>query len=129
MEYINGYEEYKEEEDTAVNETVSDGNVEEMKTNESTELGVHFYGETVSQPLHSCNMLDFIGDIFIQYQKGNLPKTTPEETAELLRKWFDKSIKEDVKSELYEQPTTPIESDPEQCVRNVVKRQRVDSDL
>ena len=102
----------------------------EMKTNEnSLDKGIHIYGETVSQTVNGSNMLDFISDIFIQYRQGNLPRATPEETAELLRKWFDGSIKEDVEPQLHEQSTTPIETDLEQCVRNVVKRQRVDSDV
>jgi hypothetical protein len=107
----------------------SDNDIE-MKTNEpSVDTGVHFYGETVSQNIDTTNMLDFIADIFIQYQRGNLPKTTPEETSELLRKWFDGSILEDVQSEFYEQPVTPVESRTRQHVRNILKRPRVDSNL
>ena len=74
-------------------------------------------------------MLDFIGDIIIEYSRGNLPKSSPEETAELLRKWFDKSILQDVQSEFHEQPVTPIESSTEQCIRNVLKRPRIDSEF
>ena len=153
MEY--GYEETKESEDVAIEvqedvrsteilevvdtevavnspaaESVIENNDTEMKTNEVlVDTGVHFYGETVSQPITASSMLDFIGDIIIEYGRGNLPKSSPEETAELLRKWFDKSILQDVQSEFYEQPVTPIESSTEQCIRNVLKRPRIDSDF
>ena len=152
MEY--GYEETKESEDVAieveedgsteilevestevvVNSPVTESSIEnndtEMKTNEVTvDTGVHFYGETVSQPITTSSMLDFIGDIIIEYSRGNLPKSSPEETAELLRKWFDKSILQDVQSEFHEQPVTPIESSAEQCIRNVLKRPRIDSEF
>jgi hypothetical protein len=109
---------------------------ETMDTNIGNDLnvngemeGIHIYGETVSQPIQASNMLDFIADIFVQYQQGNLPKTTPEETAELLRKWFDGSLSKDVNSEFHEQPITPIESSSEQCIRNILKRPRIDSEL
>jgi hypothetical protein len=74
-------------------------------------------------------MLDFIGDIFVQYKQGRLPKVTIEERDELLRKWFDGSIKEDVEPQLYEQSVTTVESDSEQRVRIDLKRQRVDGNL
>ena len=100
-----------------------------MNTNEEIiDKGIHSYGKTVSQTIFSTSMLDFIGDIFLQYKQGKLPKTSKEETEELLRKWFDGSIK-DVEPQLYEQPVTPSESDSEQQVCNLTKRQRVDSDV
>jgi len=122
MEYIIGYQETKNEEEINVDDN-------EMNTNEeSIEIGSHIYGKTVSQLVDSSSMLDFIGDIFLQYKQGKLPKTSKEETEELLRKWFDGSIK-DVESQLYEQPVTTSESDSEQRLRNITKRQRVDSDV
>lgn len=122
MEYIIGYQETKNEEEINVDDN-------EMNTNEeSIEIGSHIYGKTVSQLVDSSSMLDFIGDIFLQYKQGKLPKTSKEETEELLRKWFDGSIK-DVESQLYEQSVTTSESDSEQRLRNLTKRQRVDSDV
>jgi len=101
-----------------------------METNEeSVNTGIHFYGETVSQTMSTTNMLDFIKDIFIQYDQGYLPKTTPEETAELLKKWFDGSLSKDVQSQFYEQSTPSVESRAEQFVCNVLKRPRVDSNV
>ena len=122
MEYIIGYQETKNEEEINVDDN-------EMNTNEeSIESGSHIYGKTVSQLVDSSSMLDFIGDIFLQYKQGKLPKTSKEETEELLKKWFDGSIK-DVESQLYEQSVTTSESDSEQRLRNLTKRQRVDSDV
>jgi hypothetical protein len=122
MEYIIGYQETKNEEEINVDDN-------EMNTNEeSIEIGSHIYGKTVSQLVDSSSMLDFIGDIFLQYKQGKLPKTSKEETEELLKKWFDGSIK-DVESQLYEQSVTTSESDSEQRLRNLTKRQRVDSDV
>ena len=74
MEYIVGYEETKNEEEQNVDDI-------EMNTNEeSIESGSHIYGKTVSQLVDSSSMLDFIGDIFLQYKQGNyqkLPKKKP----------------------------------------------------
>ena len=102
-----------------------------MDTNNGlvVDEGSHVFGKTVSTTVDALNMLDFIGDIFIQYKQGRLPKVMIEERDELLRKWFDGSIKEDVESQLYEQPVASIESDSEQRVRLDLKRQRVDGDL
>jgi hypothetical protein len=122
MEYIIGYQETKNDEEINVDDN-------EMNTNEeSIERGSHIYGKTVSQLVDSSSMLDFIGDIFLQYKQGKLPKTSKEETEELLKKWFDGSIK-DVESQLYEQSVTTSESDSEQRLLNLTKRQRVDSDV
>ncbi len=126
MEYIIGYEECKNEENpNEVEITISE---EDINISEDVSNGIHVYGETVSLTAQALNMLDFIGDIFVQYKQGRLPKSSKEERDELLRKWFDGSIR-DVESQLYEQPVTPIESDSEQRVRNNVKRQRVDGDI
>ena len=128
MEYINGFEETKNEETDIISDT-DNVNVE-MKTNDQEiDKGIHIYGETVSQTIDSTSIPDFIFDILIQYKNGTLPKSSPEEVAELLTKWFDGTIKEHVESELHEQSVTSVESDSEQCVRNIVKRQRVDSDV
>jgi len=109
---------------------VGSNNDIEMKTNDNpVDTGTHYYGETVSENVPLSTLLDFITDIFIQSQKGNLPKTTPEETAALLARWFDKSILEDVKSEFYEQSASTIESCAGQFVRNILKRPRLDSDV
>lgn len=128
MEYINGFEETKNEETDIISD-IDNVNVE-MKTNDQeVDKGIHIYGETVSQNIDSTSMLDFIFDLLIQHKNGTLPKSNPEEVAELLTKWFDGSLKEHVESELHEQSVASIESGSEQCVRNIVKRQRVDSDV
>ena len=62
MEYIIGYEEMKEED--------TDEFVESKSNDVLIDTGVHYYGETVSQIIPASNMLDFIGDIFIQYKQG-----------------------------------------------------------
>jgi len=100
-----------------------------MKTNEEDiNTGTHCCKETVSQNVEASGMLDFISDIFIQYVNGNLPKTYPEETSELLRKWFDGTLtSEDVEPEFYEQSTPSVEGRAEQFVRHVLKGPRVDS--
>ena len=51
--------------------------------------GTHYYGETVSKPMSSNEILGDFLDIFIQASLGNLPKSSPEEIQQLLNERFN----------------------------------------
>lgn len=124
--------------DIELNDTVlQQGTEEEQNEEKNINLGQHIYKETVATTVSSTelgiydkNLKDIIHDIFLAYENNILAKVTPEETKQLLADWFSGKIHDnDDKPQLYEQSVTSVTSDAEQQVRQLLKRQRVDSSV